>query len=330
VDNETFFYIRRTRARPPSHAREDDRRETYGTALEQFEELLGAAEAASPGVRPLPLFYALSQAGRAIAAAYLPHDWKLQGHGIGCPDLSVSNVLDLMIKPSRGGPVDKSDSFHGVCDATASGAPAHPIKLGALWMALPEVSRLIADVPEVKQWADALLVLPHDDVMSPLWDPTRVNASLVSTRHALAVSLADELGDYPYGDETRVQHINDGRIVAKHTPMGPALDVSWPSEKADVGGRHNTLHRIAPTAPGGDHWWRPRIGDAAMNDLMMWWALLFGLSMLTRYEPAGWNAMLDLDEGPLSSHLVRLMDAAVDVVPSLVLEVLEPDYAISE
>jgi hypothetical protein len=40
--------------------------------------------------------------------------------------------------------------------------------------------------------------------------------------------------------------------------------------------------------------------------------------------------LANLDEGPLSSHLVRLMDAAVDIVPSLVLEVLEPDYAISE
>jgi hypothetical protein len=49
--------------------------------------------------------------------------------------------------------------------------------------------------------------------------------------------------------------------------------------------------------------------------------------MLARYEPAGWNAMLDLDRGELSSHLVRLMDAAVEVVPELVLNALEPSYA---
>ncbi len=37
--------------------------------------------------------------------------------------------------------------------------------------------------------------------------------------------------------------------------------------------------------------------------------------------------MLDLDRGELSSHLVRLMDAAVEVVPELVLKALEPSYA---
>lgn len=33
-----------------------------------------------------------------------------------------------------------------------------------------------------------------------------------------------------------------------------------------------------------------------------------------------------LDRGELSSHLVRLMDAAVDVIPELVLQALEPSY----
>src|SRR5271155_3741251 len=101
MDSDTFFFIRRTRAHPPGRARQEERRATYGTALEQFEELIKAAAAASPGVRPLPLFYALSQAGRAIAAANLSGGWKLYGHGLSCPDLSVAEVLDLEIKPSK-------------------------------------------------------------------------------------------------------------------------------------------------------------------------------------------------------------------------------------
>ena len=103
--------------------------------------------------------------------------------------------------------------------------------------------------------------------------------------------------------------------------------IELPADTPDLPGRRNTLDRIAPSAPGGDRWWRPRVGGAEMNDLMMWWALLFGLSMLARYEPAGWNGMLDLDHNPIASHLIRLMDAAVDVVPELVLHVLEPSYA---
>jgi hypothetical protein len=102
--------------------------------------------------------------------------------------------------------------------------------------------------------------------------------------------------------------------------------VFWPTEKADVAGRLNTLDRIVPTGPDGERWFRRLVEGAAMSDLMMWWAILFGLSMLARYEPAGWNATLDLDEGELSSHVMRLMDAAVDTVAWLVLQVLEPSY----
>lgn len=36
--------------------------------------------------------------------------------------------------------------------------------------------------------------------------------------------------------------------------------------------------------------------------------------------------MLELDDGRLSSHIVRLMDAAVNVVPELVLKALDPTY----
>lgn len=56
----------------------------FGAALEQFEQLLGAAEVSGPASAPLPLFYALSQAGRAIAAARLPDHqrWDFTGHGL--------------------------------------------------------------------------------------------------------------------------------------------------------------------------------------------------------------------------------------------------------
>jgi hypothetical protein len=327
IDDETFFFIRRTRARPPGHAGDDARRDTYGTALEQFEELLGAAATASPGVRPLPLFYALSQAGRAIAAAYLAHDWKLHGHGISCGELSVDNVLQLEIKPWKDADRSEPDSFHSVTQATACEAPTEAMKLGALWSALPQVSRLIADVPEVKQWPDALVVLEHDDeVMSPLWDPTRVKAGLLSTRYPIgSFALENALDRYP-NSGCVVARRTDGSIAQFHTPRGPVLDIYWPADTPDLPGRRTTLDRIAPSAPGGDRWWRPRVGGAEMNDLMMWWALLFGLSMLARYEPAGWNGMLDLDHNPIAAHLIRLMDAAVDVVPELVLRVLEPSY----
>jgi hypothetical protein len=49
MDTDTSFFIRRTRAHPPGRVADEERRATYGTALEQFEELIEAAAAASPG-----------------------------------------------------------------------------------------------------------------------------------------------------------------------------------------------------------------------------------------------------------------------------------------
>ncbi len=327
MDSDTFFFIRRTRARPPGYARHEDRRATYGTALEQFEELIKAAAAASPGVRPLPLFYALSQAGRAIAAANLPDGWKLHGHGISCNDLSPSNVLDLEIKPSKNPDRGHPDSFHGVTWATECEAPTTPIRLGALWLALPEVSKLLADADGAEQWPETLLAVPPQPTTSPLERFDRVEAALISWKHPDGASLTAELPRYANTEDASYEDIPGIGVRVTHLSQGLGLNVYWPAEKADVAGRQNTLDRVVPSAPGGDRWLRPLVGDASMNDLMLWWALLFGLSMLARYEPAGWNAMLDLDDGALSSHLVRLMDAAVDVVPELVLQALEPSYA---
>jgi len=77
--------VRALRANPPGLAATDPkRRAVFGAALEQFEQLLGAAEVSGPASAPLPLFYALSQAGRAIAAARLPDHqrWDFTGHGL--------------------------------------------------------------------------------------------------------------------------------------------------------------------------------------------------------------------------------------------------------
>lgn len=326
MDSDTFFSIRRTRANPPGRAHHEDRRATYGTALEQFEELIKAAAEASPGVRPLPLFYALSQAGRAIAAANLADNWKLHGHGLSCTDLSTSDVLDLEIKPSKYPRAGQPDSFHGVAAATDSTAPTEPIKLGALWLALPDVNKLLADADGASKWPEALLAIPAETTTSPLQRFDRVEVALIGWKHPDGASLASDLPDYSNTAAASYEDIPGIGIRVTHAIGCLGLTAFWPTQTADLAGRQNTLDYVVPSAPGGERWLRPLVGGAAMNDLMMWWALLFGLSMLARYEPAGWNTMLDLDHSPLSSHLRRLMDAAVDVVPELVLQALDPSY----
>jgi hypothetical protein len=70
-------------SKPHLAARSEDRGAVYTWALEQFEQLMVAAEASGAASRPLPLSYALSQAGRAITAAHREEDdWTHHAHGL--------------------------------------------------------------------------------------------------------------------------------------------------------------------------------------------------------------------------------------------------------
>ena len=104
-DADVWWELRALRAAPPRVAAHKARRTTFVAALEQCEQLIGAAAAISYEARPLPLFYALSQAGRAITAALEPDHalWKLSGHGIAAKRLDVQNLWDIQVTGDDGG-----------------------------------------------------------------------------------------------------------------------------------------------------------------------------------------------------------------------------------
>ncbi|MGP4086713.1 YaaC family protein [Streptomyces sp. KR55] len=115
-----------------------ERRAVFVAALEQAQQFTEAAESAGPATRPVQIFYALSQFGRAIAAAsgLLGQDaWRLKGHGIGTRNLDASQGLALVeVIPTAKG------SFPTV--ARAIGAEPlgahHPLMLGELRPLIPE------------------------------------------------------------------------------------------------------------------------------------------------------------------------------------------------
>src|SRR5947209_1161798 len=119
---DSLYGIRATRAAPPGHAGADNqRRSVYGSALAQFDELIGAASDVGAGSRPLPLFYALSQAGRAIAAAYADRTWRLRKHGLAAPELDrPPRAIGVKRLPALAKDESWADSFAGVATATRS------------------------------------------------------------------------------------------------------------------------------------------------------------------------------------------------------------------
>lgn len=77
--------LRGSRANRPGKATSGARAKTYSTALEQAQQMFRAAEGVGSQTRPLLVFYGLSQAGRAIAAAAVDLEaetWNLISHGI--------------------------------------------------------------------------------------------------------------------------------------------------------------------------------------------------------------------------------------------------------
>lgn len=130
ASEQAIRWVGQTRAAPPGRATEsDERRALYGSSLQQFEEMISAAFVVGPATKPLQLYYALSQAGRAILAAWadeveVRHHGLTQGHEDG--------IAELTIKPRADG------MFPAVAKATGSEPLSAPVELGGLWAAIPD------------------------------------------------------------------------------------------------------------------------------------------------------------------------------------------------
>jgi hypothetical protein len=73
---------RRTLQDSPLPKGSTPRRESISAGLTQFEEQMTAARTVSTVTRPLNLFYALEQAGLAIAAVHAPDEYWFSSHGL--------------------------------------------------------------------------------------------------------------------------------------------------------------------------------------------------------------------------------------------------------
>jgi hypothetical protein len=75
-----------------------------------------------------------------------------------------------------------------------------------------------------------------------------------------------------------------------------------------------------PYRAGHDRWAFPALygGDLPLHPLLAGRALLFGLSMLARYEPASWTTDLEADTSPTGVALEAALGHALDTCPVLI------------
>jgi len=136
---KAWNYLRALRHKPPGRAQIRQRREVFVSALEQAEQLFKAASQVPYASRPILIFYALSQAGRAIVAADqgTSDNWELSGHGIRVTDMD--GPLDKILVRDDG--FASNTSFRRVATVLDSPGLSAPVPLARIWDTIPELSR---------------------------------------------------------------------------------------------------------------------------------------------------------------------------------------------
>ncbi|WP_143234554.1 YaaC family protein [Paractinoplanes atraurantiacus] len=329
-DNSTTWAIlRASRSDPPVATLNDsERRATYVAALEQSEQLFKAASSVGSATAPLLLYYGLSQAGRAIVAAAksVRDDWRLMGHGINHGPLTVAlPAVRVFAEGSRGSFVRLSN----VLGSPIWDKQADAVELAALWDALPQAldwplresaDRRQAHRLEYDRYEQALPLLTF-----ALCDlPTELAAS-ASLGQDLARYLRayPMLGAYSYvkandrpGADPAVSFYANGRgEVELHVMVDDGRKVDEQARRAyfeAIAARHSGAYSsfyLVPAVGSNKH---------PMHPLMTWWAVLYTLSMLARYQSAEWATYINVDRSPHAVPIEQLLQGALSAVPELI------------
>ena len=327
-------HIRGLRHQPPGAARKrNQRRELFCAALEQAEQLFTAAEAVGDHTRPILLFYGLSQAGRAIAAASndaYGTQYRLSGHGITVTNLDQRPPIHELIVKDQG-----EGSFTQLASLLRSGTLPSGATLGEIWASIPSL---------LGYWLGGT-----GPYLPPLrFEPFRLigfsgtRQELVAWIHGLpadlllsadqATAVADFLTCYPSLGGSAPSHLTPNALPHDDWQAGTRKALrAWPCTSPPPDGAaipkflsDDAELRTLPYLGDADRWAFPALGgaDIPLHPLLVWWALLYALSMLARYEPASWTNDLDVDEQDTAVTLQGALSLALDVCPQLILHAI--------
>ena len=325
--SEAWDHVRLTRLEPPGAAKTGGRAALYRAALQQSEDLMRAAEATGRAARPLPLFYSLSQAGKAIEACYGVEESKRHG-------LTLFGAIRGPLLETKIAAVKPEGRFQSVSRCLKSQEPSKEPTLGDLLASLPE---LASHLPVDTQRPRPL----HVHIVEPLLPYTQVLPDVVNVHiefdgepENIDTALKILLEHYP--DVTGRINVapEGGRDVVgmglSSSAMPFLLNVVEPTNSARD---PNRISFLTPYRSHSFEWgfqWgyslRPAVVDVAgervPNLLMTWWLVLFGLSMFARYHPREWVEALNVDSSLVAVLLDRCMSEAMDRVPTLVLDAI--------
>ncbi|WP_338704050.1 YaaC family protein (plasmid) [Streptomyces sp. Q6] len=329
---EAWERLRASRSDRPGRASSGARAKTYTTALEQAQQMFKAAEVVGPQTRPLLVFYGLSQAGRAIAAAAVDlkgEDWNLNSHGIHASGYHM-DFADIEIRTD---PVGTAGSFVRLSQLLQSPVWGNDtvVRLEEVWDTLP--GNLQYPLTDRKRFTP--LYASTDVITGIDFHPlltVHVGNFLDRVVDAGSRTALDEfLQNYPgaagYEDFVRRGPGADAEpTFERHQPNAGWLSIHWrmPAEK---GTQEERLERLSSmTRPyAGHRYFFPAVTGLSreLHPLMAWWALLYALSMLARYQPAQWAHHINVDNSQRAVPIEKILEQAMEHLPVLIADTIE-------
>jgi len=324
TEDQVWFNLRATRASPPGDAaRTASRREVYLAALEQAEQLFRAAGKVPLATRPLLAFYGLSQAGRSIAAAskrLAGSDWDLIGHGLTIKD--VHKDLPNIAVAVHGKPQSSFKRLSGILDSPLPLEGSTRFTLGNLWDAIPEgQGNPIVDDRDRRpvMYFQHGGHVPHQLAMGTVCGFPRSLAE--------GTNKADEfrkfMASYPHAAGYRMlltepsSEIPNFQVSEYRVDLVMHWDTGIPNATES-----QQLDRLQPilTTYGGSRYLSPAMPDTErpLHPLMTWWAVLYALSMLARYEPSAWSKNIDVNRSKYAVPLEVILKHALIAVPQII------------
>lgn len=304
---ESWRRIRALRATPPI-GMPPSRRTLFTSSLEQAQQQFASASSVGFESRALNLYYGLSQAGRAIAAALTPEKIgkspEVSGHGLRVVDLPASRAKsfwEIQVKAEG-----NDDTSYGRLASLLTSAPlAKPVSLAQIWHMIPELH----------------LDYPVGRFIEPRWTHRPYDRGDVATSNTFTLQAnEEEMRDdarklralYPDLQDTILRRYKGGSYSEKG---GVRTDEAVFSHE----GQTSPLRKLR-----GRTVLMPAVGSdpMALDPLLTWWILLYALSMITRYKPVLWTEIIDVNRSPLAVPIETLLSKALESVPAQIYSTL--------
>lgn len=301
--------------------------------MKQSEQFFRLSEQAGYETKPILQYYGLNQAARAIVAVSAARQaaWQLRGHGLTCPNLDESKSLGDVLVVDQGG----SRAFQVLAEHT--GSPTLPIRtaLREIWMSLPEGAEVPLSGSFGMCQAAELRVTGEERGLNG--GVTSAALYGVTQTNGVPDNWDNLLRRFPSLNRFEPRQREDGTLGRLHSgstrrswlalrvrqASGPPGELRLPETMSGYqllscgeeiyNSSGPIATRLIPTIAGN---------SAPLTPIVTWWAVLYSLSMLARYQPSGWTRFLDIDSSPDAPAIEYVLDEAHRVCVNLVVHEL--------